>query len=627
MALCRQSPARPAPRVFFANGPEPEQPGEFPRGIALGPARRGRWPAQALAVLLAAAGFAPFGTEHAAGPAAGLGQPSDRSTVEWFAERARAVGLDFVHFNGMSGEYSFEEIVGHGVALLDFDNDGDLDVYLVQGQMIGTGKTLNDALIPPRMPLPLTDRLYRNDLVVQADGSRTIRFTDVTKGSGLDVRAYGMGVATGDFDNDGWIDVYRTRRGPDQMFRNNGNGTFSDVSARTGTNQPGWSVSASFLDFDRDGWLDLYVGNYVKNYDTRKCLSALGERDYCGPQGFDPVPDRLYRNRGDGTFADVTAVAQVAREYGRAMGVVAADVNADGWVDIYVANDMSENILWLNQKNGTFKNGAVLAGVALDQAGAVQAGMGVDAGDLDNDGDEDLFVTNLSTQYNTLYVNDGSGLFEDRSTTSGLGTARQRYTGFGTLFFDYDNDGWLDVLVVNGAVFTKRALVAAKDPYPLREPNQLFRNLGNGRFEEVSARAGAVFQVAEVSRGAAFGDVDNDGDTDVVVANSSGPVQLLVNNIGNRNRWLGLRLVGGKPPRDMLGARVGVFQGDGPPLWRRARTDGSYGSAHDPRVLVGLGAKVTRVPRVRVLWPSGRTEEWTNLAANQWLTLTEGTGK
>jgi hypothetical protein len=600
-------------------------------------------------ILLALVAFALVDTQHAASRARPSSnarttdlplEQSAQSPAEWFTERARAVGLDFAHFNGMSGEYYFEEIMGSGVALLDYDNDGDLDIYLVQGQMLGPRKTLADALMPPRMPLPLTDRLYRNDLETGADGSRTLRFTDVTKGSGLDVQSYGMGVATGDFDNDGWIDVYRTRRGPDQMFRNNGDGTFTDVSARVGTNQRGWSVSASFLDFDRDGWLDLYVGNYVNNDETRMCLSALGERDYCGPQGFEPVPDRLYRNRGNGTFEDVTAVARVAREYGRAMGVVAADVNADGWVDIYVANDMSENLLWLNQHDGTFRNGALLAGVALDQAGAVQAGMGVDAGDFDNDGDEDLLVTNLGTQYNTLYINDGSGLFEDRSTASGLGTPRQRYTGFGTLFFDYDNDGWLDVLVVNGAVFTKRALAAAKDPYPLHEPNQLFRNLGNGRFEDVTARAGTVFQLSEVSRGAAFGDLDNDGDTDVVVTNNSGPVRLLINNVGNRNRWLGLRLVGGKPPRpstssgrpepvegrDMLGARVGVFRREGAPLWRRARTDGSYGSAHDPRVLVGLGA-ATAVPRVRVVWPSGRIEEWTNLTVNQWRTLTEGTGQ
>ncbi|MBM3773177.1 MAG: CRTAC1 family protein [Acidimicrobiia bacterium] len=549
-----------------------------------------------------------------------------QSAGAWFTDRAREVGLDFVHFNGMSGEFYFEEMMGSGAALLDFDNDGDLDVYLIQGQMLGVGRTLADALIPPRLPLPLSDRLYRNDLEVRADGTRTLRFTDVTSGSGLDVRSYGMGVATGDFDNDGRIDVYRTRRGPGQMFRNNGDGTFTDVSARTGTRHPGWSVSASFIDIDHDGWLDLYVGNYVDNDDTKKCFSALGERDYCGPQGFKPMPDRLYRNRGDGTFTDVTATANVAREYGPALGVVGADVNGDGWTDIYVANDMRENVLWLNQRNGTFKNGALLAGVAVNQTGAVEAGMGVDAGDVDNDGDEDLFVTNLGTQKNTLYVNDGSGLFEDRSTFSRLGRPNQPNTGFGTLFFDYDNDGWLDVLVANGAVYTKKALAAAKDPYPLHEINQLFRNLGNGTFKEVTSRAGAVFGLSEVSRGAAFGDVDNDGDMDVVVTNNSGPVRLLINDIGHRSHWLGLRLVGGKPGRDMLGARVGVYRGEGPPLWRRARTDGSYASAQDPRVLVGLGRSTT-VPRVRVIWPSGRVEEWTNLAIDRWRTLTEGTGR
>jgi hypothetical protein len=355
-------------------------------------------------------------------------------------------------------------------------------------------------------------------------------------------------------------------------------------------------------------------------------VSALGERDYCGPQGFKPLSDRLYRNRGDGTFRDVSAVAGIASDYGPALGVVAADVNGDGWPDMYVANDMRENVLWINQRNGTFKNQALLAGVALKQSGAVSAGMGVDAGDYDNDGDEDLFVTNLGTQSSTIFGNNGSGLFDDRTLSSGLGPPSLPFTGFGTLFFDYDNDSWLDLLVVNGAVFTKKALVQAKDPHPLHERNQLFRNLGNGRFEEVSARAGAVFQLSEVSRGAAFGDLDNDGDLDVVISNNSGPLRLLLNNVGSRSHWLGLRLVGGKAPRDMLGARVAVFRPQGPPLWRRARADGSYASAHDPRVLVGLGPTTT-VQRVRVVWPSGRVEEWTNVAIDRYSTLTEGTGR
>ena len=556
-----------------------------------------------------------------AAPAAG-GQPAGE---DWFTERAAASGLHFVHFNGMSGEFYFEEMVGSGVALFDYDNDGDLDVYLVQGAMLGEGRTLADALIPPAMPLPLTDRLYRNDLTVAADGTRTLRFTDVTAESGLGVPEYGMGAATGDFDNDGWVDLYRTRRGPDQLFRNNGDGTFADVSERAGTRQPGWSISASFVDFDRDGWLDLYVGNYVDHDPDRECTTDLGAREYCGPQGFMSVPDRLYRNRGDGTFADVTAEAQVAREYGPAMGVVAADLDADGWPDLYVANDMQENQLWINRQDGTFMNDALLAGVALNQAGAVEAGMGVDAGDIDNDGDDDLFLTHLEAQTNTLYVNDGAGMFEDRSTMSGLGATSVPSTGFGALWFDFDNDGWLDVLAANGAVTTIKALVEAGDPHPLRQRNQLFRNLGGGRFADVTAEAGAALALSEVSRGAAFGDIDNDGDIDVVVTNNAGPAHLLVNEVGSRNPWLGLRLVGGSPPRDMLGARVGVFRADGPPLWRRARTDGSYASAHDPRVLVGLGS-ASSVDRVQVVWPSGRVEEWTDVATNRWQTLTEGTG-
>ena len=553
---------------------------------------------------------------------------SSAAAPEWFTDCAQAAGLDFVHFNGMSGEYYFQEMMGSGVALFDFDNDGDLDIYLIQGQMLGRGKTLADALLPPRMPLPLTDRLYRNDLEVHADGSRTLRFTDVTRGSGLDVRSYGMGVATGDIDNDGWIDLYRTRLGPAQMFRNNHDGTFTDISARAGTSHPQWSIPASFLDFDRDGWLDLYVGNYIDlGIENRVCRSgSASTRDYCGPELYLPVPDRLYRNRGDGSFADVSDKARVARDYGPALGAVAADFNADRWVDVYVANDGQENLLWMNQQDGTFKNVALLAGAALNGAGAALAGMGVDAGDVDNDGDEDLFVTNLKGQTNTLYINDGSGYFEDQTAKWGLAAPSLPYTGFGTLFFDYDNDGWLDILVANGAVFVNKALADAHDPHPLKERNSLYRNLGNGRFAEVSARAGAVFQLAEVSRGAAFGDLDNDGDMDVVVTNNGGPVRLLLNNVGNRNRWLGLRLVGGSPPRDMLGARVGVFRRDGPPLWRRTRTDGSYASAHDPRVLVGLGAAKV-VPRVQVIWPNGSVEEWTDLAVDRWSTLTQGSGR
>ncbi len=551
--------------------------------------------------------------------------PADEA---WFTDRAEEVGIDFVHFNGMSGEFYISEMMGAGGAMFDLDNDGDLDIYLVQGQMLGPGKTLDQALIPPRGALPLMDRLYRNDLEVHADGTRTLRFTDVTDASGLGVRAYGMGVATGDFDNDGWVDVYRTRLGPNHLFRNNGDGTFTDVSDQTGTSDPRWSVSASFVDVDRDGWLDLYVGNYLNHSvdEEIRCFTRTGERDYCGPRHYTPVPDRLYRNRRDGTFVDGTAEAQVARDIGSALGVVAADLDADGWADIYVANDGEPNHLWINQQDGRFRNSALLAGAALNSTGSAEGSMGVDAGDFDADGDDDLFMTHLVTETNTLYINDGSALFEDRSAMVGLGVPSLAYTGFGTAWFDFDNDGWLDLLVANGAVRTLEALVRATDPFPLHEPNQLFRNLGTGRFEEVTGRAGAVFELSEVSRGAAFGDVDNDGDVDVLVTNNNGPARLLINHVGQRNRWVGLRLVGGPGPRDMLGARVGVFRDEGPTLWRRARADGSYASANDPRVLVGLGEAAT-VPRIRVVWPSGRVEDWTDIAVGRWTTLKEGTGQ
>lgn len=556
-----------------------------------------------------------------------LGSGAAGTDEAWFTDRAKEAGIDFVHFNGMSGELYISEIMGAGGALFDFDNDGDLDVYLVQGQMLGPGKTLDDALFAPKAPVPLTDRLYRNDLVVRADGTRSLRFTDITKGSGLAGRSYGMGVAAGDFDNDGRVDLYRTALGPNQLFRNTGNGTFEDVSGRTGTSDPRWSVSASFVDIDRDGWLDLYVGNYLDHsVDERiRCYTRTGKRDYCGPRSYMPVPDRLYRNRGDGTFADVTAQAQVAREYGPALGVVAADFNADGWADIYVANDGEPNLLWINQQNGRFRNTALLAGAALNSLGSAEGSMGVDAGDFDNDGDEDLFVTNLPGETNTLYVNDGSAFFEDRTASVGLAVPSLPYTGFGTAWFDFDNDGWLDLLVANGAVRILEGLARATDPFPLHERNQLFRNLGTGRFQEVTTRAGAVFALSEVSRGAAFGDVDNDGDIDVLVTNNNGPARLLINHVGQRNRWVGLRLVGGPGPRDMLGARVGLFRDKGPPLWRRARADGSYASANDPRVLVGLG-EATTVSRIRVVWPSGRVEDWTDIAVGRWITLKEGSG-
>jgi len=544
---------------------------------------------------------------------------------EWFTDRAQEAGIDFVHFNGMSGKFYQPEIMGPGVALFDYDNDGDLDLYVVQGQMLGTGQSL--------LPLPAGDspggRLYRNDLEIKPDGTRVLHFTDVTKQSGIVPRGYGMGVATGDIDNDGWIDLYLTGFGRNQMFRNNGNGTFTDVSKTSGTDDPAsWGVSAAFFDFDRDGWLDLFVGNYL-NYKLQThipCFGPSGAPDYCRPSVYGAQPSHLYRNTGKGRFVDVTIASGVAREFGPALGVSTADFNGDGWLDFFVANDEQENQLWINQHDGTFVNTALAAGVALGPSGERKANMGVDAGDFDNDGDEDLFVTELIAQGSSLFVNDGSGSFEEASTRLGIRHPSLPYTGFGTAWFDFDNDGWLDLLAVNGDVNQNvKDLNRRDDPFPLGQRNLLFRNVG-GRFEDVTNRAGKIFDLVEASRGAAFGDIDNDGDVDVVVANDAGRLRLLINNVGSNSHWIGLRLLGSQTKRDMVGARVAVMRSSGPTLWRRARADGSYASANDPRVLVGLGAS-TEAPRVRVIWPSGRAEEWASVPVDRYTTLVEGTGK
>lgn len=542
-----------------------------------------------------------------------------------FLDSTEESSLDFQHYNGMTGQYYLPEITGSGAALLDFDNDGDLDLYLVQGATLDPKSKPDSTLFPWRGPGPPRDRLYRNDLVVSKDGSRKPRLTDVTDKSGIVATGYGMGVACGDINNDGWVDLYVCNLGANQMFLNNRDGTFTDVTKKTGTDDPRWSTSAAFFDYDKDGWLDLFVANYVdfSVASNPVCYANTSARDYCGPKSFNPVPDRLFHNRGDGTFEDVSAASGIIREFGSGLGVVTGDLNGDGWTDIYVANDGNPNQLWINQKNSAFKNEALLAGAAVNRDGQAEAGMGVDAGDFDGDGRDDIFLTHLMEETNTLYMNLGDGLFDDRTIEAGLGLQTRRYTGFGTLWFDYDNDGWLDLLSANGAVRTLLDLARRKDPYPLGQPNQLFHNTGKGNFVEVTDEAGRAFQLLEVSRGAAFGDIDNDGDTDVVIANNNGRARLLLNQVGNRNHWIGLRLTGAKADRDMLGAKVEIVLNEKNILHRRCRTDGGYCSSQDPRVLAGLG-KLDRVEAVRVRWPSGKTEEWKNPPIERYLNLKEG---
>jgi enediyne biosynthesis protein E4 len=512
--------------------------------------------------------------------------------------------IPFTHVNGAKGQYYMHEIMGPGAALFDYDGDGDLDVFLPQGE----GRS----------------RLFRNDLTVGAAGRRTLQFTDVTDRAGITLGTYGMGTAVGDYDNDGDLDLFVTSFGADTLYRNNGDGTFADVTKAAGVSDALWSTSAAFLDFDRDSDLDLFVANYLDFTiaDNKICHDPVGARDYCSPRAYRSVPDRLYRNEGRGRFVNVTEPAGIARSDGNGLGVSVGDYNGDGWLDLYVANDATANQLWINRKDGTFADEGLLSGAALSAAGNPEGSMGIASGDFDADGDEDLFVTNIIAETFVLYVNDGKGTFDDARVRAGLARPTAAFTGFGTDWFDYDNDGWLDLFIANGAVNIIESQRGQPAPYRMR--NQLFRNTA-GRFDETSAAGGPALARAEVSRGAAFGDVDNDGDTDVLVTTNNGPVRLLLNRSETRNHWLQVRLRHDSGERFGMGARIGIERAGQPTLWRRVKTDGSYLSASDIRVHVGLGASA-HIDAVVVEWPEGVRERWKNVAADRLVTFRRGSG-
>ena len=546
------------------------------------------------------------------------------SPVPLFREVAEEVGLKFHHFTGATGEFYMPEIMGSGVALFDYDNDGDLDVYLIQGATFDPAQDPRHTKFPPPAGWKPGNRLFRNLL----SETGKLQFVDVTEQAGVGHVGYGMGVAVGDYDNDGFQDLYVTNFGRNVLYHNNGDGTFTDVTAKAGVDDQRWSTSAAWVDYDRDGRLDLFVANYldftVKG--NKHCFAPTGERDYCTPKMYQPVPARLFHNRGDGTFEDVTEAAGIGAAIGPGLGVVCADFNGDGWPDIYVANDGSAAHLWINQRNGTFKEESLLAGAAYSVDGLPQAGMGVTAGDFDGDGDEDIFKTNLTNEGANLYVNDGRGNFYDASAEFGLLLPTFPYTGFGTEWFDYDNDGRLDLFIANGAVNGMESLRGS--PYPFGQPNQLFHNEGPGnKFREMSANAGPAFASSEVSRGAAFGDIDNDGAIDIVVANNNGRVRLLLNQsrLLNRNHWLLVRLEALHGNRFGVGAKVELRQ-RGRKLLRRAHADSSYLSANDIRVHFGLGEEA-RIEEITVHWPSGECEAWDRIQADRIVTIRQGSGR
>jgi len=522
-----------------------------------------------------------------------------------FTDITPRAGIRFTHNNGAFGKKYLPETMGSGCAFIDYDNDGWPDILLV-----------NSSDFPAHKLRRSTLKLYHNN----HNGT----FTDVTSKAGLSVEMYGMGVAVGDYDNDGHDDLFITALGQSRLFHNNGNGTFSDVTKAAGMWGPNeFGTSASWVDINRDGLLDLVIANYVQWSEKGDLYCTLDgtHKSYCTPESYKGASLRLWRNLGHGKFEDATQKAGLYDPTCKSLGVAILDYNRDGWPDIFVANDTQPNKLYVNNRNGGFEERAVSAGIAFSEDGVARAGMGVDTADYDRSGHASIVITNFSNQMLSLYHNEGNGLFVDEAPRSEVGRASLLTLGFGCFFFDYDLDGWPDIFVADGHIENEIERVQQRVKYA--QPPHLFRNLGGGKFDEVTASLGAVFAAPKVARGAAHADIDNDGDLDVLMTTNHGPAYLFRND-GGRAHSLRIKLEGAKSNRDGIGAIARVTAGSDK-QWQMLRSGSSYLSQSELVLTLGLGTH-TQADSVEITWPSGQADKLTNVAADQSITVKEGGG-
>jgi len=536
-------------------------------------------------------------------------KPPDPGIPVRYTDVRQAAGITFLQDATATDEKYYLETMGTGVAWLDYDQDGLMDLFFVQSAATGIYK-------PPQ---PLRCALYHNN----GDGT----FTDVTEKAGVGGAGhYGQGVAVGDFDNDGYPDLYVTGYNSAILYHNNGNGTFTDLTAKAGVaDEGGWSTSAGWFDYDKDGWLDLLVTNYIEWLPKNNLWCGErrpGYRSYCHPGNYKGQKTKLYHNNHDGTFTDVSDASGVGKPESKGMGVVLADFNNDGWTDIAIANDSWPNFLFINKHNGKFEDVSFVSGMAASEDGRYEAGMGIDAADVDGDGWQDVYITHLDFELNRLYHNNRDGTFTDNTYGSGIGNKAILLSGVSMKFVDYDNDGWIDILQLNGAMLDNVQLYHSEVSY--REPLLMFRNLGKGQFAKVSDSLGPDFMRPIAGRGLATADYDNDGDADIAINNRGDYPELLRNDGGNSNHWLEVLLIGTRSNRDGIGASLKLTSTDFVRV-EQAKGGMSYMSSNDPRILFGLG-KRTKIDSLEITWPSGQVDKLINAPVDQIIAVKEGTG-